>query len=163
MRHKNAFRKLNRSTAHRRALFRNLETSLIVHEKIQTTLPKAKELRRIVEKLVTLGKKDSLHRRRVAMKYLFAINRQAPGAQHKLTAIHRLFTELGPRYAERNGGYTRVLRSKKRDGDNAQLAVISFVEAASAEKTEKRKRRVVRKAAAGTESAKSAPAEKEAS
>ena len=150
MRHKNAFRKLNRSTAHRRALLRNLATSLVLHNRIETTLPKAKELKRVADKLVTLGKKNTLHSRRQAMGYLFAINRAATGNAQKLTAVHKLFEEIAPRFAERNGGYTRVVRTRKRDGDKAQLAVIEFVEESVKQAPKKRARRVVKKSAEKT-------------
>ncbi len=146
MRHRKAFRKLTRSTAHRRALFRNLATALVLHDQIETTLPKAKELRPIADKLVTLGKKNTLHARREAMRFLFAIDRTAKGNAMKLSAVHRLFTEIAPRYAERNGGYTRVLRTRIRPGDKAPMAVIQFVEKTIQEKQpEKRRRRTTRK------------------
>jgi len=117
MRHRISGRKLGRTTEHRQALFRNMATSLIKHEQIRTTLPKAKELRPIVEKLVTLGKGDSLAARRRAHAYL---------KDEKVVA--KLFTTLGPRYAERKGGYTRVLRAGMRYGDAATMAVIEFVD-----------------------------------
>ena len=145
MRHGKAFRKLGRNVAHRRATLRNLATSLVIHGQIETTLPKAKELKRVADKLVTLGKIDSLHRRRNAMKYLFAINRKVQkGDVQKLTAVHKLFEEIAPRYTERNGGYTRVIRTRKRDGDKAQMAIIQFVEEelAAKEKPQRRKRKV---------------------
>ena len=147
MQHRNAFRKLNRTASHRRALLRNMATALVLHNRIETTLPKAKELKRVADKLVTLAKKNTLHARRQAMAYLFAVNREADGNVGKLTPVHKLFTEIAPRYAERNGGYTRVVRTRKRDGDKAQLAVIEFVESdVQAQKPEKRrKRRVVKK------------------
>jgi large subunit ribosomal protein L17 len=125
-------------------MFRNLATSLVLHNRIETTLPKAKELKRIADKLVTLGKNDTLHARRQAMTYLFAVNRTETGDAKKWTPVHRLFTVIAPRYTERNGGYTRVIRTRKRDGDKAQMAMIEFVEAGVAkEKTEKRKKRRV--------------------
>jgi len=129
-------------------MFRNLATSLVLHNKIETTLPKAKELKRLADKLVTLGKKNSLHARRQAMSYLFAMNRTADGETQKWTAVHKLFTEIAPRYAGRNGGYTRVIRTRKRDGDKTQLALIEFVESdvQSQKPEKKRKRRVVKKA-----------------
>lgn len=152
MRHKNAFRKLGRTPAHRRALLRNMASSLVLHNRIVTTVQKAKELRRIADRLVTLAKTDSLHNRRQAMRYLFAVSRHADGHDQKLTPVHKLFTEIAPRYTDRHGGYTRVIRAGKRPGDNAELAVIEFVEAAVVEKVEKkRKRRVVRKKAASGE------------
>ncbi len=144
MNHQTKLRKLGRTASHRRALFRNLATSLVLHNRIETTLPKAKELRRIADSLVTLGKKNTLHARRQAMQYLFAINREVEGNAQKWTAVHKLFEEIAPRYSERNGGYTRVLRTRKRLGDKAQMAMIEFVEAGKAGKGEKKKRRVVR-------------------
>ena len=158
MRHSKAFRKLGRDVAHRRAMLRNLATSLVIHDQIETTLPRAKELKRIADKLVTLGKTDTLHRRRQAMKYLFAISRESKsGNVQKLTAVHRLFEDIAPRYTDRNGGYTRVVRTRKRDGDKAQMAVIQFVEAEMVSKDKPvRKKRKVRK------SADAAPAKKEA-
>ncbi len=143
MNHRKAYRKLGRNPSHRRALFRNLATSLILHNRIETTLHKAKELRRVADKLVTLGKKDSLHSRRQAMSYLFAINRKENGSKEKLTAVHRLFTEIAPRYKERDGGYTRVVRTRNRNGDNAKMAVIEFVEEELVKKGDSRRRRRV--------------------
>lgn len=144
MRHKKAFAKLNRTPAHRRALLRNLATSLVLENRIETTLPKAKALRRVADKLVTLGKQDTLHHRRKAMSYLFEINKEEAGNVQKRSAVHKLFTEIAPRYEERHGGYTRVVRSRRREGDNAQLAIIEFVEAGSGvtEKPVRRKRQV---------------------
>lgn len=146
MRHKKVFRKLSRTPAHRRALFRNLATGLVLHNRIETTLPKAKELKRVADRLVTLGKKNTLHARRQAMRYLFAENRHAEGNAEKLTAVHKLFAEIAPRYADRNGGYTRVVRTRKREGDKAQLAVIEFVEEKVEKTVKRRRRRVVKKA-----------------
>lgn len=145
MRHGNARRKLNRSSSHRRATFRSLVTALVMKDRIETTLPKAKELKRIADKLVTLGKRGTLHARRQAMAYLYVINRSTDGNANKLSALHRLFTEIAPRYEARDGGYTRVVRSRKRLGDAAQMAVIEFVEGTVAPKTEKRKRRNVKR------------------
>lgn len=155
MNHKYAFRKLSRTASHRRALFRNMATSLVLNDRIETTLPKAKELKRIADKLVTLGKNNTLHSRRQAMQYLFAVNRTETGNAKKLTAVHRLFEEIAPRYSERNGGYTRVIRTRKRDGDKAQLAVIEFVEAGAKKAPKRRQRRVVKK----NEGAEGAPQE----
>ena len=140
-------------------MFRNMATSLVLNDRIETTLPKAKEMKRIADKLVTLAKKNTLHARRQAMGYLFAVNRHADGNAEKLTPVHKLFNEIAPRYSERAGGYTRVIRTRKRTGDNAQLAIIEFVEAgAKAQKTEKRRtRRVVK--GEKTEKAASAAAE----
>lgn len=127
MRHGNAFRKFNRSVAHRRALFRNLATSLILKESFETTVAKAKDLRRVVEKIVTLGREDTLARRRQAYGYLFSKE-----------AVHKLFTDIGPRFKGREGGYTRIVRTRVRPGDAAELAQIEFV-AAEAKKAPKKK------------------------
>lgn len=119
MRHRNQGRKLGRTSAHRAAMFANMTAALIKHEQIRTTLPKAKELRPIVEKLVTLSRRGTsdLHARRQAL------------AQVKDAAqVRKLFDVLGPRYAERPGGYTRVLKAGFRYGDNAEMAVIEFVD-----------------------------------
>jgi large subunit ribosomal protein L17 len=117
MRHRKQGRKLNRTASHRKALFANMSASLIEHEQIVTTLPKAKELRSIADKLVTLAKRGDLHARR-----------QAIARVRDLEQVRKLFDVLGPRYAERAGGYTRVLKAGFRFGDNAPLAVIEFVE-----------------------------------
>ena len=116
MKHKVNLKKLNRSPAHRRALLRNMATNLIDQEKFETTISKAKALRRVVEKLITLGTEDTLHRRRKALSYVF-----------KEDAVTKLFTELGPRFKSRPGGYTRITRSGRRHGDAAELAIIEFV------------------------------------
>jgi large subunit ribosomal protein L17 len=118
MRHGNAGRKLNRTQSHRKALFANLAASLIEHEQIVTTLPKAKDLRPIVEKLVTLGKKGDLAARRQAIAEL----------QNNEAAAKKLFDVLAPRYNGRPGGYTRVLKAGFRYGDSAAVAVIEFVD-----------------------------------
>ena len=123
MRHGKAHRKFNRTAEHRKAMFMNLAGALIKHEQITTTLHKAKDLRPIVEKLVTLGKKGSLHARRQAIGFL-----RDPYVADKL------FTTLGPRYATRNGGYLRVLKAGLRFGDMAPMAVIEFVERDTAAK-----------------------------
>src|SRR6478609_17244 len=117
MRHGNANRKLNRTSAHRKAMFANMSASLIKHEQIVTTLPKAKELRPIVEKLITLGKRGDLHARR-----------QAIAQMRDETQVQKLFATIGPRYKERNGGYIRILKAGFRYGDNAALAVIELVD-----------------------------------
>ncbi|MBM3644593.1 MAG: 50S ribosomal protein L17 [Alphaproteobacteria bacterium] len=117
MRHANRGRKFHRTAEHRKAMFANLASALIKHEQIETTLHKAKDLRPIVEKLVTLGKRGGLHARRQAIGFL----RDAYIAD-------KLFTTLGPRYAKRPGGYLRVLRSGFRYGDSAPMAVIEFVD-----------------------------------
>ncbi len=117
MRHKHGYRKLGRDSAHRKALLRNLATALIINERITTTLPKAKELRGYVEKLVTLGKKGSLHHRRQAAEVLF-----------EKPAVAKVFGELAGRFKERQGGYVRVLKSGLRAGDGAKMAIIEFVD-----------------------------------
>ena len=117
MRHRNAFRKLNRTATHRSALFASLATALIKHEQIVTTLPKAKDLRRVADRLITLAKKGDLHARRLA----FARIRDE-------AMVAKLFDTLGPRYAERPGGYTRVMKAGFRYGDSAPMAVIELVD-----------------------------------
>jgi large subunit ribosomal protein L17 len=117
MRHGNAHRKLNRTAEHRRAMFANMCVALIKHEQITTTLPKAKELRPIVEKLVTLGKRGGLHARRQAIAQIRDVG-----------MVRKLFDVLGPRYKERHGGYTRIMKAGFRFGDNAPLGVIEFVD-----------------------------------
>jgi large subunit ribosomal protein L17 len=117
MRHAKARRKLNRTAEHRKAMFANMSAALITHEQITTTLPKAKDLRPVVEKLVTLAKRGGLHARRQAV------------AQIKdLPAVKKLFDVLGPRYKARNGGYIRILKAGFRYGDSAPVAVIEFVD-----------------------------------
>jgi large subunit ribosomal protein L17 len=117
MRHGNAHRKFNRTAEHRRAMFANMCAALIKHEQITTTLPKAKDLRPIVEKLVTLGKRGGLHARRQAIAEI-----------RDVAMVKKLFDVLGPRYKERHGGYTRVMKAGFRYGDNAPLGVIEFVD-----------------------------------
>jgi large subunit ribosomal protein L17 len=117
MRHGKSGRRLNRTVSHRKALFSNMAASLIEHEQITTTLPKAKELRPIVEKLVTLGKRGDLHARR-----------QVISAIGSDTLAKRLFETIAPRYATRNGGYLRIMKAGFRHGDNAAMAVIEFVD-----------------------------------
>jgi large subunit ribosomal protein L17 len=117
MRHRKTGRRLNRTSSHRKAMFANLAASLIRHEQIVTTLPKAKDLRPIVEKLVTLAKRGDLHARR-----------QAIAEMRDLGSVKKLFETIGPRYRERAGGYTRVLKAGFRHGDNAPVAVIEFVD-----------------------------------
>ena len=117
MRHKKGYRRLNRTHEHRKALFANMAGALIEHEQIKTTLPKAKELRRVVEKLITLGKRGDLHARRQAAARL---------KQDKHVA--KLFEVLGPRYQERQGGYVRVLKAGFRYGDMAPMAIIELVD-----------------------------------
>ncbi|MGU3576269.1 50S ribosomal protein L17 [Brucellaceae bacterium C25G] len=117
MRHGNAQRKLNRTASHRKAMFANMAASLIEHEQIVTTLPKAKEIRPIVEKLVTLGKRGDLHARR-----------QAISAIQNVELVGKLFDTIATRYATRNGGYIRIMKAGFRTGDNAPMAVVEFVE-----------------------------------
>ena len=117
MRHGNTNRKLSRTASHRKAMFANMSAALIKHEQIVTTLPKAKELRPIVEKLVTLGKRGDLHARR-----------QAAAQMRDEDQVKKLFETIGPRYKERNGGYLRILKAGYRYGDNAAVAVIEFVD-----------------------------------
>jgi large subunit ribosomal protein L17 len=117
MRHGNAHRKLNRTAEHRRAMFANMAVALIQHEQIVTTLPKAKDLRPIVEKLITLGKRGDQHARR-----------QAISKMRDIDIVKKLFEVIGPRYKDRNGGYTRVLKAGFRHGDNAPVAVIELVD-----------------------------------
>jgi len=117
MRHGNSNRKLNRTHEHRKAMFANMVCSLIEHEQIQTTLPKAKELKKIIDKYITLGKKGSLHSRRMAISRL-----------RQNSAVTKLFEILAPRYKKRNGGYSRVLKAGFRYGDAAPLAVIELID-----------------------------------
>ncbi|TNM65095.1 50S ribosomal protein L17 [Aliirhizobium smilacinae] len=117
MRHGKSGRKLNRTASHRKAMFTNMAASLITHEQIMTTLPKAKEIRPIVEKLVTLGKRGDLHARR-----------QAVSQVQDQDAVRKLFDVIASRYATRNGGYLRIMKAGYRQGDNAPMAVIEFVE-----------------------------------
>ena len=117
MRHAKGYRRLNRTHEHRKALFANMAGSLIEHEQIKTTLPKAKELKRVMDKLVTLGKRGDLHARR-----------QAASQLKQDAHVAKLFEVLGPRYAERQGGYTRVLKAGFRYGDMAPMAIIELVD-----------------------------------
>jgi ribosomal protein L17 len=117
MRHRLGLRKLNRTSSHRLAMLRNMTVSLLRHETIRTTLPKAKELRRVAEPIITLGKKPSLANRRLAFDRL-----------RDREIVVKLFNELGPRYAARNGGYLRILKCGFRDGDNAPMALVSLLD-----------------------------------
>ena len=117
MRHRHGLRKLNRTSSHRLAMFRNMANSLLLHEGIQTTLPKAKELRRGVEPIITLGKKPSLANRRLAFTRL-----------RDRDMVVKLFAEIGPRYAKRNGGYLRILKFGFRKGDNAPMALVELLD-----------------------------------
>ena len=117
MRHGHGLRKLNRTTSHRLAMFRNMANSLLTHEEISTTLPKAKELRRVVEPMITMGKTPTLANRRLAYSRL-----------RDNSTVSKLFAELGPRYAKRKGGYLRILKSGFRKGDNAPMALVSLLD-----------------------------------
>ncbi|PAV27321.1 50S ribosomal protein L17 [Tamilnaduibacter salinus] len=117
MRHRKSGRSLSRTSSHRKAMFRNMAASLVEHELIKTTLPKAKELRRVAEPLITLSKKDSVANRRLAFSRL-----------RNDAAVGKLFDELGPRYAERPGGYLRILKCGFRAGDNAPMAYVELVD-----------------------------------
>ena len=117
MRHGNGYRKLNRTHEHRKAMFANMASSLIEHEQIKTTLPKAKELRRIIDKLITLGKRGDLHARRMAASQI--------KQDH---AVAKLFDTLGGRYKDRQGGYSRILKAGFRHGDMAPMAIIELVD-----------------------------------
>lgn len=121
MRHRHGQRKLNRTTSHRLAMLRNMAVSLITHEAIRTTLPKAKELRRVVEPLITLGKEPTVANKRLAFARL-----------RDRDAVVKLFGELGPRFAKRQGGYTRILKMGFRNGDNAPMAYMALTETAEA-------------------------------
>jgi large subunit ribosomal protein L17 len=117
MRHRHGLRKLNRTSAHRQAMLRNMANSLLRHEVIRTTLPKAKELRRVVEPIITLGKKPNLSNRRLAFSRL-----------RDREMVVKVFDELGPRYASRNGGYLRILKFGFRQGDNAPMALVELMD-----------------------------------
>ena len=117
MRHRNAGRQLNRNSSHRKAMFKNMAASLIEHELIKTTLPKAKELRRVAEPLITMAKEDSVAKRRLAFARL-----------RDDAAVGKLFSELGPRYKERPGGYLRILKCGFRPGDKAPMAFVELVD-----------------------------------
>jgi large subunit ribosomal protein L17 len=119
MRHRLGLRKLNRTSAHRLAMLRNMTVSLLREEVIKTTLPKAKELRRVIEPIITLGKKPSLANRRLAFDRL-----------RDRDMVVKVFNELGPRYATRNGGYLRILKCGFRDGDNAPMAFVELLDQA---------------------------------
>ncbi|MFT4003096.1 MAG: 50S ribosomal protein L17 [Rhizobium sp.] len=131
MRHGKAGRKLNRTASHRKAMFANMAASLITHEQIVTTLPKAKEIRPIVEKLVTLGKRGDLHARRQAISQI-----------RDVAVVAKLFDAIATRYATRNGGYLRIMKAGFRQGDNAALAVVEFVDRDTAAKGAADKARV---------------------
>ena len=131
MRHGHGLRKLNRTSSHRLAMFRNMAVSLLRHEEITTTLPKAKELRRVVEPMITIGKSPTLANRRLAFNRL-----------RDRETVGKLFGEIGPRYAKRNGGYLRILKKGFRRGDNAPLALVTLMdrpEPAAEKKAEEKK------------------------
>ena len=154
MRHGKGLRNLSRTHSHRRALLRNMATSFIKHERFETTVPKAKELRPVVERLITLGKNDTLPARRQAYSYLM-----------DKAVVHKLFADVGPRCASRNGGYTRIVRTRVRPGDAAELAIIELVDKAAAKGATKEapaKKAAPKKAAAKKPAAKKAPAKKKA-
>ncbi len=117
MRHRQSGRKLNRNSSHREAMFKNMAVSLMQHEIIKTTLPKAKELRRVAEPLITMAKSDSVHKRRVAFSRL-----------RDRDVVTKLFNELGPRYKDRPGGYLRILKMGFRAGDKAPMALVELVD-----------------------------------
>ncbi len=125
MRHRKAGRKLNRTSSHRQAMFRNMTASLIQHELIKTTLPKAKELRRVAEPLITLAKEDTVAKRRLAFSRL-----------RDKAAVGKLFGEIAPRYATRPGGYLRILKCGYRAGDNAPMAYVELVDRPDAPNSE---------------------------
>ena len=122
MRHRKSGRKLGRNSSHRKAMFRNMASSLVQHETIKTTLPKAKELRRVVEPLITLAKEDGVANRRLAFSRL-----------RDKAAVGKLFTDLGPRFRERPGGYLRILKMGPRRGDAAPMAIVQLVDGPAAD------------------------------
>jgi large subunit ribosomal protein L17 len=148
MRHRNSGRQLSRNSSHRHALLRNMATSLLRHETIRTTVPKAKELRRVVEPLITLAKVDSIAKRRLAFSRL-----------RDVSIVEKLFADLGPRFKARAGGYTRILKMEPRPGDSADMALMQLVDSAvvQADKSEDTK-----PAKAPKKSKKPAPEETEA-
>jgi len=142
MRHGNGLRKLNRTSSHRLAMLRNMTVSLLRHEEIRTTLPKAKELRRVAEPMITLGKKPSLANRRLAYDRL-----------RDRDIVEKLFGDLGPRYAKRNGGYLRILKMGFRKGDNAPLALVSLLDRPETAGTQPEEGKADKKAKKKTEAA----------
>ncbi len=122
MRHRKSGRRLGRNSSHRKAMFRNMATSMLKHETIKTTLPKAKELRRVVEPLITLAKEDSVANRRLAFDRL-----------RDKEAVGKLFSDLGPRFKDRPGGYLRILKAGPRPGDAAPMAIVMLTQSADAE------------------------------
>ena len=138
MRHRNAHRKLSRNTSHRRAMLRNLVTDFLEHGRLMTTLPKAKEVRPLAEKMITLGKRDNLHARRQVQSYLMRDG-----------IAKTVFDTIAPRFADRNGGYSRIIKLGNRKGDGADLAIIellgSELEVKKAERAEKAKEKAAKK------------------
>jgi large subunit ribosomal protein L17 len=148
MRHAHGLRKLNRTSSHRLAMLRNMTVSLLRHEEIRTTLPKARELRRVVEPMITLGKKPSLANRRLAFNQL-----------RDRGIVEKLFHDLGPRYAKRNGGYLRILKIGFRNGDNAPMALVTLMdrpEESPEPKPEEKKKKGEQKTTDETKAAKAA-------
>jgi large subunit ribosomal protein L17 len=149
MRHAHGLRKLNRTSSHRLAMLRNMTVSLLRHEEIRTTLPKAKELRRVVEPMITLGKKPSLANRRLVFDRL-----------RDRGIVEKLFDDLGPRYAKRNGGYLRILKIGFRNGDNAPMALVTLMdrpeESPEPKPEEKKKKKGEQKTTDETKAAKAA-------
>ncbi|RKU05847.1 50S ribosomal protein L17 [Candidatus Poribacteria bacterium] len=134
MRHRKRGRKLGRTSSHRKALFRNQATALFEHEQIRTTIPKCKELRRVAEKLITLAKQGDLNARRQAAKMLYGTNLhykpgrgENPTTLDKHAVLRKLFDDIAPRYQDRNGGYTRIIRGELRKGDGTQMGYIQLV------------------------------------
>lgn len=142
MRHRSGYKKLGRNPAHRRQTLRNLVTNLLEHERIETTLPKAKALRPLAERMITLAKRDTLHARRQAAAYLF-----------RPQVVKKLFSTIGPRFAERNGGYTRIVRLGWRQGDGGQVAQIHLLGSEIKAKPSKEKKRKKKEAEAPEEAA----------
>lgn len=147
MRHRKAGRPLGRNSAHRRALFRNLVTSFLRHERIETTEAKAKEIRAIADKMISLGKRGDLHARRMAAAYI--LDKEVVGS---------LFSDVAPRFQNKNGGYTRLIKTRVRHGDGAPMVILELTEAKKVEKAPKKERKQKKEKEAGTEEAASAPA-----
>ena len=151
MRHVKAYRKLGMNTSHRKAMMRNMVTSLIEHERIETTDKRAKEIRRLAERMVTLGKRGDLHSMRLSLKTI-----------RTKTAAKKLFDELAPRFKEKQGGYTRIVKTGRRVGDNADMAILEWsVQAADVEKAAKKETKKETKKAAKKETKKAAVKETE--
>lgn len=146
MRHRKAGRPLGRNSAHRRALFRNLVTSFIRYERIETTEAKAKEIRSIADKMISLGKRGDLHARRMAAAYIL-----------DKEVVSTLFSDVAPRFQNKNGGYTRLIKTRVRHGDGAPMVILELTEAKKVEKPAKKERKKKEKEA-GTEETASAPA-----